>query len=217
MRGAGDERAKRPDPPAQRGQPRRHGPDAWSTPPDLSAALCRHVLPELPAGPVWEPAVGDGRLAAAMRRAGRHVITSDLYPQDRSAPIDFLRDPPPVGTAGVIVVTNPPFNQTDAFLARGLDLFDRGHTRGLVLLMRHDHLQAGGRVEVLNRSTFELHCCWRPVWIVGSTGNPRWSFHWITWTAGPRRAPLYVMSPDAQQRRRPNRIFEAALQSLKEE
>jgi hypothetical protein len=117
---------------------------------------------------------------------------TDRYPQDDSTPVDFLRDPPPDSTRGAIVITNPPFRLIDAFIARGLDLFDDGHTQGLVLLLRHDHLTAGSRVAALNRATREFHCNWRPRWIAGSNGSPRWSFAWIVWTKGPRRAPLYL-------------------------
>jgi hypothetical protein len=188
------------DPCALRPQPRRAGPDLWTTPPCLIRALGEYVLPGLPEGPVWEPASGDGQLAAAIRRAGRQVITSDLHPQDGSAALDFLHDPAPESTRGSIVCTNPPFRLLDAFIARGLAHFDRGHTRGLVLLLRHDHLTAGSRVAALNRTTFEVHCNWRPRWIAGSDGNPRWAFCWTAWTTGPRRGPLYVADSTGQAR-----------------
>jgi len=58
-------------------------------------------------------------------------------------------------------VTNPPFHSSEAFLSRGLQLLDEGRLAGLVLLLRHDHLQADGRVKALNRVTREVH--WRPV------------------------------------------------------
>ena len=57
---------------ALRPQPSRDGADYWPTPASLIGALIPHVLPTLPAGPVWECAAGDGRLAAAMRDARRH-------------------------------------------------------------------------------------------------------------------------------------------------
>src|SRR3954452_16664545 len=58
-----------------RPQPARSGADWWPTPQCLTAALLRCVLPRL-AGPIWEPAAGDGRLAAAMHQAGRIVLAS---------------------------------------------------------------------------------------------------------------------------------------------
>ena len=143
-------------------------------------------------GAASEPAAGNLRLAAMIRLAGREVIASDLHPRDGSAPLDFLHDAAPDTTRGAIVVTNPPYNALDAFIARGLDLLDRDHVRVLVLLLRHDHLTAGSRVATLNRATREVHCNWRPRWIAGSNGSPRWSFAWLVWTKGPRRPPLYL-------------------------
>ena len=58
---------------ALRPQPKRSGPDDWSTPCCLTDALVRYVLPGLPPGPIWEPAVGDGALVQALERGGRVV------------------------------------------------------------------------------------------------------------------------------------------------
>jgi Protein of unknown function (DUF3102) len=186
------------DPTAMRAQPRRQGPDFWPTPPSLIAALQRHVLPGLPDGPIWEPAAGDGRLVRTMTSAGCTVIASDLYPQDDTEPHDFLTGKPPV--AGSVVVTNPPFNNTDEFLARGLALLDAQQIGGLVLLLRHDHLMSSDRADALNRAVREVHCNWRPIWIAGTSGNPRWSFHWLQWGDGPRQAPLYLTEADIAER-----------------
>lgn len=185
------------DPSALRPTPGRDGPDFWPTPHSLVAALVHAVLPLLRDDvPIFECAAGDRRLAIAMRAAGRDVIESDLYPQDGLCePRDFLAEPPPV--PDTIVVTNPPFHSSDAFIRRGLSLLEQGATSGLVLLLRHDHLQAGSRVDAFNRATFEVHCNWRPIWIEGTEGQPRWSFHWVGWTDGPRRPPLYLAEAPA--------------------
>ena len=183
----------RPDPAAQRGQPNRDGPDFWPTPVCLIAALVRHVLPSLPPAPIWECAAGDGRLAEAISAAGRRVTATDLHPQDGSAPLDFLTDDPPLAARGSIAVTNPPFNRSEAFIDRALSLIDARVLQGAVLLLRHDHLMAGGRVEALNRAVREIHCNWRPLWIEDTEGNPRWSFHWLVWQRrGQRLPPLYL-------------------------
>lgn len=187
---------RRPDPPAQRGQPARDGPDFWPTPFCLLMALLRFVLPSLPPGPIWECAAGDGQLVRTMELAGRRVIATDLYPHNGSDPVDFLITPPPI--AGLIAVTNPPFHSSEAFLSRGLQLLDEGRLAGLVLLLRHDHLQADGRVKALNRVTREVHCNWRPVWIPDSEGNPRWSFTWLYWLDGERQPPLYLSKADVR-------------------
>lgn len=184
------DRRGRPDAAAQRGQPNRSGPDFWPTPPCLTSALVRFVLPDLPPGLIWECATGDGRLVQAMQDAGRDVIATDLYPQDGSIPCDFLTAEPPADET--IAVTNPPFNKSDEFLTRGLELHEAGKIAGLVLLLRHDHLMAASRVAAFNRAVREVHCNWRPIWIPDTEGNPRWSFHWLAWHAGRRRPPLYL-------------------------
>lgn len=182
------------DPNTLRPREGRAGPDFWPTPDSLIDALLGHLLPRLPNGPVWECAAGDGRLAGAMART-RRVIASDLYPQGSSMPRDFLTVEPPA--PGTLVVTNPPFNAADAFIARGLALLDAKAIEGLVLLLRHDHLTAASRVAWLNRATLEMHCNWRPLWIEGSTGQPRWSFAWITWLPlSARLAPVYLTLPE---------------------
>jgi hypothetical protein len=179
-----------PDPAARRPTPNRDGPDFWPTPASLITALIDHVLPLLPPATIWECAAGDGRVADAMARAKREVIASDLNPQDDSTPRDFLRDPPP--RLGMLVITNPPYNASDAFMQRGLSLLDAGEITGLALLLRHDHLQAGTRVGAFNRAAHEVHCNWRPIWIDGTEGQPRWSFHWIVWSDQDRQPPLYL-------------------------
>jgi hypothetical protein len=87
----------------------------------------------------------------------------------------------------------------DEFLARGLSLLDSRVITGLVLLVRHDYLQADSRVEVFNRASFEVRCCWRPQWLPGTTGQGRWSCSWILWSCSPRRPPLYLQKAALEQ------------------
>src|SRR4051794_27249997 len=173
-----------------RPQPARSGADWWPTPQCLTAALLRCVLPRL-AGPIWEPAAGDGRLAAAMHQAGRIVLASDLEPRAPGiAELDFLQDNPPLAAAGAIIVTNPPFNRLDAFIDRSLALLDAGAVSAVVLLLRSDALTTSGRAAALNRAEREVLCCWRPVWLPDTRGGGRWSNGWITWRAGHTGPPV---------------------------
>jgi hypothetical protein len=177
---------QREDPAAQRGQPLRDGPDFWPTPDTLIEAARQHLVPFLPPGPIWECAAGDGQLG---RGIGADVLT-DKYPQDGSAALDFTVDNPPA--PDLLAFTNQPFNAADDFLRRGLELLDAEAIRGFVLLLRHDHFMAGGKVEALNRAVLEVHCNWRPTWIPDTLGNPRWAFAWVYWGPGERRPPLYL-------------------------
>src|SRR4051794_33616684 len=162
---------------ALRPQPKRHGADVWPTPVSLTDALIIHVLPSLPEGIIWEPAAGDGGLATALRHAGRQVAASDLL----SDGLDFLSDKPPTEDRFSAIITNPPFNRLDEFIARGLQLMDGGNTRSLAMLLRNDAMMASGRVEVLNRAALTLACNWRARWIPDSHGQPRWAFTWVNW------------------------------------
>jgi hypothetical protein len=177
---------RRKDPMAARGQPKRSGPDFWPTPECLIAAASEYVLPSLPPAPIWECASGDHRLARALGA----TIATDKFPQNQTSPLDFLTDPPP--TPGLIAFTNPPYHSSAKFIKRGLELLDAGAVHGLVLLLRHDHFMAGGKVEALNRAILEVHCNWRPRWIPDTEGNPRWAFAWVYWGHGRRQPPLYV-------------------------
>jgi hypothetical protein len=177
----------------------RDGADFWPTPACLTAALVQFVLPSLPPGPVWECAAGEGHLARAIAASGRRVVATDLFSWPTIRRVDFLHDEPPAEAHGLPAITNPPFSHWDDFLARGLSLLDSRVITGLVLLIRHDYLQAGSRVEVFNRASLEVRCCWRPQWLPGTTGQGRWSCSWILWSSGPRRPPLYLQKAALEQ------------------
>jgi hypothetical protein len=178
------------DPAALRPQPDRDGADWWPTPPCLTAALVRFVLPEVP-GAIWESAAGDGRLAAAMRDAGRDVLATDLLPRgDGVRQCDFLHDDLPLEACCRAIVTNGPFRELDRFLTRGLQLLDRGAASALVLLLRSDAVSADCRADALNRASAEFCCSWRPVWLPGTQGGGRWSNSWIVWHAGQHGPPI---------------------------
>jgi hypothetical protein len=165
--------------PALRPQPKRHGPDCWSTPECLLNALTTEVLSGLPTGTISEPACGDGHVANAQRVVDRHVVATDLYTDG----IAFSHNSAPAPGHFGVICTNPPFDRQDPFIARGLHLLDTAITRSLVLLVRNDALMTSGRIEVCNRASSMLGCCWRPRWHRHSTGHPRWAFTWVVWQA----------------------------------
>jgi hypothetical protein len=79
---------------------RREPPDAldyFPTPPWATRALFKHVLPLLDGeaiGGVWEPACGEGHMAAVIAEfAGGPVVASDVFDYGYgTAPHDFLHD-----------------------------------------------------------------------------------------------------------------------------
>ena len=109
---------------------RREPPDSldyFPTPPWATRALFVHVLRELGLTPniesAWEPACGEGHMAAVMAEWARHVVASDVfdYGYGRGV-VDFL-DP---AAGGVFppcdwIITNPPFVAGHAFATLALE------------------------------------------------------------------------------------------------
>ena len=166
----------RADPASLRPRPARDGVDLWRTPPDLIAALTGKVLPPLRLrwyGPIWEPGAGDGDIADPLAKQGYSVIASDVVPRnDGIRRHDYVHEQPPPGTHNAIAVTNPPYRDPllDQFIARSIALIDRLHLHAAVLLLRWDHFMAGRRARAFDRAWRIWVCCWRPRWIVDSTG-----------------------------------------------
>jgi len=124
----------------------------------------------------WPPCAGDrGRRPASDRN--RYRPASGLRPLH-----DFRADPPP-GTEGALLVTNPPWDLglVDPMIGRGLMPLDSGALRAMALLLRPDKLFAASRAEAFSRAAALYQCCWRPIWVAGSIGNPRWAGVWVVW------------------------------------
>jgi hypothetical protein len=175
-----DAALRRPD------QPKREGPIEWNTPPCVRGAAIKYVLPLLPPGPIWEPCPGQGELVQAIRDAGRkvEVAIADC----------LLVQQPPNGAR--IALTNPPWDSNKAnkfgqIIDHLLGMKDAGLLGAVVLLMRNDHLTAESakppytRFAALKRADREIACCWRPVWIPGTTGNGRFTCSWVGWGVEP--------------------------------
>ncbi len=136
---------------------RREPPDAldyFPTPPWATRALFRHVLPELSVdaiGRVWEPACGEGHMAAVIAEfADSPVLASDIYNYDYGiAPHDFLHDAPL--TMADWIITNPPFSIACEFTLRALDLTNDG----VAMLARTQWIEGAGRYK-------RLFCDWPP-------------------------------------------------------
>jgi hypothetical protein len=125
---------------------------------------------------------------------------------------DFLHYDPPAKMRGSVVVTNPPYNQLDAFITRGLELLDSGMLAAAVLLTRIDATMAKRRISALNRAAILWQCNWRTIWIPGTKTGPRWVNVWCCWRAdspGPptiqflrRPGGIGDLFENAQRRRR---------------
>ncbi|WP_338466295.1 hypothetical protein RXV95_12070 [Novosphingobium sp. ZN18A2] len=115
------------------------GPDFYPTPPWATFAL---VDNEKFDGEIWEPACGDGTMARVIEAAGHRVRATDLY--DRgfgTTGIDFLKTDVEVDN----IITNPPFNAAEGFVAKSLQLT----RRKFALLLRLAFLEGANRQKTI--------------------------------------------------------------------
>ncbi|PPD06311.1 MAG: methyltransferase [Hyphomicrobium sp.] len=141
-------------------QQRREPPDSldfFPTPPWATRALIEHIIKPRSACliSVWEPAAGAGHMADVLRESFAKVHASDVWDYGRGYQIwsftaervglvdDMARWPGPVAPDWII--TNPPFNEAEAFARRGV----REAQRGVALLVRSSWLEGVGRYEEL--------------------------------------------------------------------
>ena len=121
------------------------GHDLYQTPPEAVHALMR--VERLPVS-IWEPACGPGAIARILVNAGHSVLATDLVdyasPHQDAAGWDFLmeRTPPP----GIdCIITNPPFKNADAFVARAMALCPK-----VIMLLRLAFLESERRRGILD-------------------------------------------------------------------
>lgn len=111
------------------------GPDFYPTPAWATRALIDNEPFE---GEIWEPACGDGAMAKVLADKGNPVFASDLY--DRGfgeVGIDFLASE----RATDNIVTNPPYNSAEGFVAAA----HRLTKRKFALLLRLAFLEGANR------------------------------------------------------------------------
>jgi len=85
--------------------------DFYPTPPDVTHALMRFL--ELPPCTIWEPACGNGAMSDVLVQYGHAVVSSDLrHTGYGEGGIDFLS----ADRECDAVITNPPFNISEAFI-----------------------------------------------------------------------------------------------------
>lgn len=134
------------------------GLDYFPTPPWATRALFEHVLTDqikhLQHETVWEPACGEGHMAKPLSEYFGRVITSDIADYRETFPEqgyvhDFtgtapLPDEIPTQGQKPQIVTNPPFNQAEAFVRQaqliGADIALLVRTAFLEGVKRHGQL-----------------------------------------------------------------------------
>lgn len=93
--------------------------DFYATPPEATRAL---LSVEHFAGPIWEPACGNGAISTVLQTAGHTVVSTDLIGRAYGvAGVDFLKATRPLAKH---VITNPPYGcgLADKFIGKALTL-----------------------------------------------------------------------------------------------
>lgn len=116
-----------------------NGPDFYPTPRWATFALTES---EKFVGDIWECACGDGAMSNVLAETGNRVISSDLY--DRGfgeVGLDYLSSERRMPN----VITNPPFNSAEGFVASGL----KTAQRKFALLLRLAFLEGANRTNTI--------------------------------------------------------------------
>ena len=115
------------------------GPDFFPTPAWATHAL---VDNERFDGEIWECACGDGEMARVLIEAGYKVRATDLYARGYGETgVDFLKATRKADN----IVTNPPYNVAEAFVAQGL----KRARRKFALLLRLAFLEGANRANTI--------------------------------------------------------------------
>jgi hypothetical protein len=153
------------------------GPDFYPTPRWATFALIDN---EKFKGDIWECACGDGAMSNVLRETGSEIVSSDLY--DRGfgeIGHDFLKTNRKFDN----IITNPPFNSAEGFVASALN---KSNSK-FALLLRLAFLEGANR----SRTIFHKHPPSR-VWVfseritfypkgVKATGSGTTAYAWFVW------------------------------------
>jgi hypothetical protein len=153
------------------------GPDFYPTPQWATYALIDN---EKLCGEIWECACGDGAMSAVLAQTGNGVLSSDLYDRGYGEiGHDFLatkrRHPN--------IITNPPYNSAEGFVATGL----QAAQNKFALLLRLAFLEGAKRANTI----FHKHPPSR-VWVFSeritfymkgalAAGSGTTAYAWFVW------------------------------------
>lgn len=115
------------------------GPDYFPTPKWATFALADNEAFE---GDIWECACGDGAMSEVLEKNGNRVISSDLFYRGYGeGGVDFLDTTRSCDN----IVTNPPYNAAEGFVATGV----RQAKRKFALLLRLAFLEGANRANTI--------------------------------------------------------------------
>lgn len=173
-----------------------NGPDFFPTPRWATFALIDN---EHFNGDVWECACGDGAMSRVIEQTSR-VFSSDLYERGYGETgIDFLR----TRRAADNIVTNPPYNSAEGFVASGARLA----RKKFALLLRLAFLEGANRANTIFAKTPPSR-----VWVfseritfypsgVDPKGSGTTAYAWFVWDKdAPSRTELRWFKPGYKAR-----------------
>jgi hypothetical protein len=115
------------------------GPDFFPTPKWATHALIENEKFD---GEIWESACGDGAMSQVLEQTGCPVFSSDLFDRGYGeSGIDFLT----AARKTENIVTNPPYNCAEGFVANGVKLA----SQKFALLLRLAFLEGGNRANTI--------------------------------------------------------------------
>jgi hypothetical protein len=115
------------------------GPDFYPTPRWATFALAES---EAFTGDILEPACGDGAMSEVLAEVGHNVVSRDLYDRGYGeAGHDYLATQDRFQN----VITNPPYNSAEGFVAAGLRVAERK----FALLLRLAFLEGANRANTI--------------------------------------------------------------------
>ncbi len=115
------------------------GPDFFPTPRWATFALIDN---EKLSGDIWECACGDGTMSKVLEETGCAVPSTDLYERGYGEPgVDFLK----AARRADNIITNPPYNAAEGFVANGVKLANHK----FALLLRLAFLEGANRANTI--------------------------------------------------------------------
>lgn len=174
-----------------------NGPDFFPTPRWATFALIDN---EKFTGDIWECACGDGTMSRVLEESGRPVFSSDLFERGYGeGGKDFLL----ADRKASNIVTNPPYNCAEGFVAKGVSLAQRK----FALLLRLAFLEGANRANTIFAKTppsrvwvFSERITFYPAG-VEIKGSGTTAYAWFVWDkAAPNTTELKWLKPGYKAR-----------------
>jgi hypothetical protein len=166
--------------------------DHYPTPARCTNALLKVIGDDLMPYRGWEPAAGTGAISKIVKDHFREFVSTDIVPYDgfdSDGCMDFLKCDSLDGAESICgfrpdcIVTNPPYGKlAEAFVRKSLKLMEP--EQGLVIMLcRHEWDTAKTRGDLFDHPAFAMKIVmrFRPVWIEGTDGAPRFNYAWYVW------------------------------------